>query len=214
MITTTFTSNGTFIATASLAVTMSAVGAGGAGSITGNGGSGGSYAEAYATLLSGSYTIVVGQATTTDGGNSYIASGSGKVLLRAPGGKQDGSVAHQETLLTGSKYATYGGYGSNDFQGYSSYNGSGGGGAGGQTGNGGNGQSAFFSTPNAPASGGLGNTASGNGGAGAFYYAGAATNRVVSAQDGVFPGGGGGGSYDYGASTAGAGANGKIIIVS
>ena len=214
MATTTFTSNGTFITTASLAVTMSAVGAGGAGSITGNGGSGGSYAEAYTTLLSGSYTVVVGQATSTDGGISYVASGSGKVLLRAPGGKQDGSIAHQDTLLTGSRYATYGGYGSNDFQGYSSYNGSGGGGAGGQTGNGENGASAFFSTPNAPASGGLGNTTSGNGGNGAFYYAGASVNGVISAGAGVFPGGGGGGSYDYGASSAGAGANGKIIIVS
>lgn len=214
MATTTFTSNGTFTTLVSLPVTMSAVGAGGAGSITGNGGSGGAYAEAYTTLLSGSYTVVVGQATATDGGISYIASGSGRILLRAPGGKQDGTIAHQQALLTGSKYATYGGYGSSDFQGYSSYNGSGGGGAGGATGNGGNGQSAFFSATNAPASGGLGNNSSGNGGVGAFYYAGAGVNGVVSAGAGVFPGGGGGGSYDYGASTAGAGANGRFIIVS
>lgn len=213
MATTTFTSNGTFVTLTALAVTMSAVGAGGAGSTGGSGGSGGSYAESYRTLKSGSYTIVVGQATATDGGNSYIVSGSGEILLRAPGGKQDGSIAHQEVLLTGSKYAYYGGY-SADFQGYASYNGSGGGGGGGQTGNGGNGTSAFFSTPNTPASGGLGNATSGNGGAGAFYNAGASLNGVIPAAAGVFPGGGGGGSYDYGASTAGSGANGVVTIKS
>jgi len=132
MPTTTYTSNGTFHVTgSSLAVTMSCVGAGGNGSSAGNGGSGGAYAQSYRTLYTGSYAVYVGQATATDGGNSYILSGSNNiVIIRAPGGKQDGTIDHQETLLTGSKYAYYGGRGCPDFLGYSSYNGSGGGQAG------------------------------------------------------------------------------------
>ena len=126
MPTTTYTSNGTFHVTgSSLAVTMSCVGAGGHGSSTGNGGSGGAYARSHRTLYTGSYSVYVGQVTTTDGGNSYILSGSNNiVIIRAPGGKKDGTIDHQEALLTGSVYAYYGGHGSPDFLGYSSYNGS------------------------------------------------------------------------------------------
>lgn len=214
MPTTTYTSNGTFVAAAPTAVTMSAVGAGGHGSNLGNGGSGGAFAQSYRTLLPGTYTIVVGQATATDGGHSYVASASGQILLRAPGGKIDGSIEHQENLLTGSKHAYYGGHGSPDFQGYASYNGSGGGQAGSINGNGQEGQSAFYSTPTEGAAGGNAYDGTGAGGTGAYYYAGPSTNKVISATDGIFPGGGGGGSFDYGTDTSGAGANGVVIIVS
>lgn len=214
MPTTTYTSNGTFVAATSTPVTMSAVGAGGHGSNFGNGGSGGAYAQSYRTLLPGTYTIVVGQATSTDGGNSYVASASGQILLRAPGGKSDGTIGHQEALLTGSKYAYYGGHGSPDFQGYASYNGSGGGQAGSINGNGEDGNSAFFSTTTTPANGGNAYNGTGAGGAGAYYYAGPATNGVISAEGGTFPGGGGGGSFDYGADSSGAGANGVVTIKS
>ena len=214
MATFTYTSNGTFHVTASsVAVTMSCVGAGGHGSNLGNGGSGGAYAQAYRTLYTGSYAVYVGQATTTDGGNSYILSGSGNVvIIRAPGGKADGTIDHQQTLLTGSKYAYYGGHGSPDFQGYASYNGSGGGQAGSISGNGQDGTSAFFSTTSAGASGGSLYSGVSAGGTGAYYYAGPATNAVITATDGTFPGGGGGGSYDYGTDRSGAGANGRVII--
>lgn len=214
MPTTTYTSNGTFTTLVPLAVTMSAVGAGGHGSNFGNGGSGGAFAQTYRTLLSGSYTIVVGQATAIDGGHSYVASASGQILLRAPGGKRDGTIDHQQTLLTGSKYAYYGGHGSPDFQGYASYNGSGGGQAGSINGNGQDGQSAFNSTTSAGAPGGNAYDGTGAGGAGAYYYAGPSTNGVIAAINGGFPGGGGGGSYDYGTDSSGPGANGVVIIVS
>lgn len=214
MATTTYTSNGTFTTLVPLAVTMSAVGAGGRGSSTGNGGSGGAYAQTYRTLLSGSYTVVVGQATATDGGHTYIASASGQILLRAPGGKQDGTITHQTALLTGSKYAYYGGQGCPDFQGYASYNGSGGGQAGSINGNGQDGQSAFYSTGTTPAAGGNAYGGVSAGGNGAFYYAGPAVNQVFAAGAGTFPGGGGGGSYDYGQNSNGGGANGVLIIVS
>lgn len=214
MPTTTYTSNSTFVAATSTPVTMSAVGAGGHGSNFGNGGSGGAYAQSYRTLLPGTYTIVVGQATSADGGHSYVASASGQILLRAPGGKLDGTIDHQEALLTGSRYAYYGGHGSPDFQGYASYNGSGGGQAGSVNGNGEDGDSAFFSTATTPAAGGNAYDGTGAGGGGAYYYAGPAKNGVISAEDGTFPGGGGGGSFDYGNDTSGAGANGVVIIKS
>jgi hypothetical protein len=214
MPTTTYTSNGTFHVTgSSLAVTMSCVGAGGNGSTVGNGGSGGAYAQSYRTLYTGSYAVYVGQATATDGGDSYILSGSNNVvIIRAPGGKQDGSIDHQSALLTGSKYAYYGGHGSPDFLGYSSYNGSGGGQAGSINGNGQSGQNAFFSTVSSPASGGYAYDGTGAGGDGAYYRAGSTTNGVIPATAGTAPGGGGGGSYDYGISSAGAGAAGIVTI--
>lgn len=214
MPTTTYTSNGTFVAAASTPVTMSAVGAGGHGSNSGNGGSGGAYAQSYRTLLPGTYTVVVGKATATDGGHSYVASASGQILLRAPGGKYDGTIDHQQTLLTGSKYTYYGGHGSPDFQGYASYNGSGGGQAGSINGNGQDGQSAFNSTTDAGAPGGRAYDGTGAGGAGAYYYAGSSTNGVISAINGGFPGGGGGGSYDYGRDSSGPAADGVVTIVS
>lgn len=213
--TTTYTSNGTLVLVAPTAVTMSAVGAGGHGSDTGNGGSGGAYAQTRATLNAGTYTVVVGKATASDGGNSYILSGSGNVvILRAPGGKKDGTITHQAALLTGSHYTYYGGHGSPDFQGYASYNGSGGGQAGSINGNGQDGQSALFSKETSAALGGSSYGGVGAGGNGAFYDAGPAYNGIVSAAAGTFPGGGGGGSYDYGVDSSGAGADGVVIVVS
>lgn len=214
MPTTTYTSNGTFVAATSTPVTMSAVGAGGHGSNLGNGGSGGAYAQTYRTLLPGTYTVVVGKATATDGGHSYVASASGQILLRAPGGKFDGTITHQQALLTGSKYAYYGGHGSPDFQGYASYNGSGGGQAGSINGNGQDGQSAFYSLGDTPASGGYAYDGTSAGGAGAYYYAGPSVNGVVKAKGGTSPGGGGGGSYDYGTDSSGEGGDGVVIIKS
>lgn len=214
MPTTTYTSNDTFVAATSTPVTMSAVGAGGHGSDLGNGGSGGAFAQSYRTLLPGTYTIVVGKATSTNGGDSYIASASGQILLMAPGGKKDGTIDHQQALLTGSKYAYYGGHGSPDFLGYASYNGSGGGQAGSINGNGQDGKSAFLSTQTAAASGGSAYDGTGAGGKGAYYYAGSTANGVIAATNGTFPGGGGGGSFDYGTDNSGAGADGVVIIVS
>lgn len=213
----TYLTNGTLSLTASKAVTIVCVGAGGRGSIAGNGGSGGGYAKTIVTLPSGSYPIVVGQATATDGGLSSFTSAS-VVICKAPGGKQDGTITHQTALLTGSVLG-YGGHGCPDFLGYGSYNGSGGGEAGTGVGaiNGAGGQSAYYSTATAPAAGGAsdgvnGVAGAGAGGSGAYYYAGAGVNQVRSAGNGAFPGGGGGGSYDYGTNSSGAGANGVVYV--
>ena len=214
----TYLTNGTLSLTASKEVIIVCVGAGGHGSRTGNGGSGGAYAKTIATLPSGSYPVVVGAATATDGGYSSVTSAS-IVICKAPGGNKDGTIAHQTALLTGSSVVGYGGHGYPDFLGYSSYNGSGGGEAG--TGvnaiNGADGTSAYYSTPTSPADGGAssgvnGVVGTGAGGAGAYYYAGGGVNQVRSAENGAFPGGGGGGSYDYGTNSAGAGANGVVYI--
>lgn len=216
--TVTYLTNGTFSLTASKAVTIVCVGAGGHGSITGNGGSGGAYAKTVRTLQSGSYPVVVGIATTANGGYSSFTSAS-VVICKAPGGNLDGTITHQTALLTGSSVVGYGGHGSPDFLGYASYNGSGGGEAGTGVGalNGADGQSAYYSERISPAAGGAsvgvnGVAGTGAGGAGAYYYAGAGVNQVFAAGNGVFPGGGGGGSYDYGVDTSGAGANGVVYV--
>lgn len=213
----TYTSNGTLALTASVSVSITCVGAGGHGSNAGNGGSGGAFASITKTLQSGSYPIVVGLATSTNGGNSYVSSAS-VIVCRAPGGNQDGTITHQTALLTGSVVG-YGGHGCPDFKGYASYNGSGGGEAGVGVGalNGADGQSAFYSTRENAAVGGAsvgvrGVAGAGAGGSGAFYYAGANVNQVFPAGNGTFPGGGGGGSYDYGNDSSGAGANGVVYI--
>lgn len=218
-ITQLFTTSGTFNLTSSVLVTITCVGAGGHGSITGNGGSGGAYAVTRKTLQSGSYTVTVGQATSTDGGDSYFTSAS-VIICRAPGGKNDGTITHQTALLTGSEAIGYGGHGSPDFQGYASYNGSGGGecGTGIGDGNGQDGQSAYYSTATSPARGGAsvgfeGNVGQGAGGVGSFYYAGANVSQIFPAGNGEFPGGGGGGAYDYGRDSSGGGAGGLVRVV-
>ena len=214
--TTTFLSSGTFGLTSTKTVTIECYGAGGRGSKTGNGGSGGAYSKRILSLNSGSYSVGVGKNDYNgygNGGDTWVKSGSHDVIIcQAGGGRQDGTIDWQLTQATGStKY--YGGYGSPDFQGYASYNGSGGGGGAGPTGNGSNGQSAFYSTSTVagPASGGLGNT-TGNGGNGGFYYAAAATNGVIAPSAGSFPGGGGGGAYDYGTAVEALGGDGVCYI--
>jgi hypothetical protein len=210
----TFLSSGTFSLTASKSCTIECYGAGGRGSKTGNGGSGGAYSKLIKTLGSGSYLVGVGQNDYNgygNGGDTWFKSGSADVIIcQAGGGRQDGTTDWQLTQATGStKY--YGGLGSADYQGYSSYNGSGGGGGAGPTGNGKDGQSAYLSTPYEAAAGGLGNT-TGNGGSGGYYYAGANVNRIVSPSKGSFPGGGGGGAYDYGAQIESLGGNGVCYV--
>lgn len=210
----TFLSSGTFGLTASAACTIECYGAGGRGSKTGNGGSGGAYSKVVKTLGSGSYLVGVGQNDYNgygQGGDTWFKSGSANVVIcQAGGGRQDGTIDWQLVQATGStKY--YGGYGASDFMGYASYNGGGGGGSGGPTGHGGSGQSAFFSTDSFPATGGLGNT-TGHGGSGSYYYAGAGRNGVISAKDGIFPGGGGGGTFDYGPATEALGGAGVCYV--
>jgi hypothetical protein len=209
----TFLSSGTLVLTESKAVTIECYGAGGRGSKTGNGGSGGAYSKLIKTLT-GSFLVGVGKNDYNgygNGGDTWFKSGSANVIIcQAGGGRQDGTIDWQLSAATGStKY--YGGYGSADFQGYASYNGSGGGGGAGPTGNGANGQSAFYSTGGSPATGGLGNT-TGNGGDGAYYYAGPCVNGVITAKDGAFPGGGGGGTFDYGPATEALGGNGVCYV--
>ena len=155
--------------------------------------------------------ITVGQATGSDGGDTYIKSGN-VIICRAPGGKRDGTIAHQAALLVGSASMTYGGQGSPDFVGYGSYNGAGGGSAGWASGSGADGQSAFTSTRLSGALGGVAQGGAGNGGSGAFLNGGPAVNFVEPATVGAAPGGGGGGSYDYGADTSAAGAVGAVTL--
>lgn len=212
--TTTFLSSGTFTLVSPATVTIQCYGAGGRGSKTGNGGSGGAYSSRAIALNAGAYLVGVGKNDYNgygNGGDTWVKSGSLDVIIcQAGGGNQDGSIANQLTAATGStKY--YGGYGSSDFQGYASYNGGGGGGGAGPTGNGANGQSAFFSTSNVAAAGGAGNT-TGKGGNGGFYYAAAATNGVISPSAGSFPGGGGGGAFDYGTADEALGGDGACYI--
>jgi len=213
MPTLTYTSNSTLSITASfVTASVQCWGAGGHGGLTGVGGSGGSYASSSLVFKSGSYPVYVGQATSTDGENSYITSGSSNVVvIRAAGGKQDGTVDHQAALNTGSiKYS--GGAGAGDFGGYASYNGGGGGGAGGLSGAGSDGSSASTSTTLTGATGGSAGSGGGAGGAGAYYYAGSNVNQVFAGEAGTSPGGGGGGGYDYGTSNSGNGGSGKVII--
>lgn len=210
----TFLASGTFGLTSSKSVTIECYGAGGRGSKTGNGGSGGAYSKVIKTLTSGSYLVGVGQNDYNgygNGGDTWFKSGSAAVIIcQAGGGNQNGTIANQLTSATGST-VYYGGYGSSDFQGYASYNGGGGGGGASSTVNGGNGQSAFYSTELTAASGGY-SVDGGNGGRGGFYFAGAATNGVIAPQAGTFPGGGGGGSYDYGAAYETDGGNGVCYV--
>lgn len=212
--TTTFFSSGTFGLTSSKSVTIECYGAGGRGSKTGNGGSGGAYSRVVKTLGSGSYLVGVGQNDYNgygNGGDTWFKSGSAAVIIcQAGGGSQDGTIDWQLTQATGSTNY-YGGYGSSDFQGYASYNGGGGGGGAGTSANGSNGESAYFSTVNTAASGGY-SVNGGNGGNGGFYYSGASTNRVVSPSEGKFPGGGGGGAYDYGNAYEALGGNGVCYV--
>jgi hypothetical protein len=194
-------------------------GAGGHGGPDGTGGSGGGYAgrgdiNAGIIIQSGSiFHICVGQAGVADGGTSSIATSSGYVFVRAPGGKQNGSISHQATLLTGS--VTYvGGTGGENYTGYSNYSGGGGGSRADYAANGVAGQSGFYATRLSGAPGGkVPNAMPFYAGSGSFYKAGANTNYIVSAGSGAM-GCGGGGGYDYpvGTDSSGAAGNGYATI--
>lgn len=98
---------GTYTFTSSVLLSGVAIacwGAGGNGSPTGNGGSGGAWCTQTADLKSGSYTVVVGARNYDgfgNGGDSYFVSAS-VIICRAPGGKIDGTTNHQTALMTGS----------------------------------------------------------------------------------------------------------------
>lgn len=214
-----FTSSTTLNLTSSKSVLIECFGAGGRGSKTGNGGSGGAYSAVTKTLGSGSYLIGVGKNDYNGygkGGDTWFKSGSANVIIcQAGGGNQDGTISNQLTYATGStKY--YGGTGCPDYTGYASYNGSGGGGGAGNGGNGQDGQGAFFSTTVSASLGGTGSwingDGTGNGGNGGFYYAGASVNGVFQPENGSYPGGGGGGAYDYGAETESLGGDGVVFL--
>lgn len=231
MATITFLTSSTWVYTASNgigsgSVTIEAWGAGGHGRATGGGGSGGAYAATSSIILNtGSFQIVIGTPTETDGGVTFVTA-SLLLRVRAAGGKQDGTVAHQAAINTGStKYA--GGEGGADSTGYSTYNGAGGGGAGASSGSGyagGNDPitddkllSSFYYRGSPGGTGGEpgfanGGTAGGSGSAGAYYQSGVGPQGVIAAVSGSVPGGGGGGSYDYGVDTSGHGAGGMVVI--
>ena len=222
----TYTSNGTLNLTASVSTAISCWGAGGDGNTNGTGGSGGAYATRTLTLQSGSYTIVVGQPNADgagNGGNTSFISAS-VIIIRAAGGKSDGTIAHQASLNTGS--TTYvGGTGASFSNGYGNY-GSGGGGSG--AGGLGNGVAAVASTLSGASFTVFGGTTggsvgadgsaagAGSGGNGAYYDAGP-NSRLIAATDGVVPAGGGGGGYSGETSnpvvTEGRGARGQVDIV-
>lgn len=214
-----FLSSATLNLTASKTVVIECFGAGGRGSKTGNGGSGGAYSKVTKTLEAGTYSIGVGKNDYNgygNGGDTWFKSGSANVVIcQAGGGRQDGTITWQLSQATGSTIY-YGGYGCPDFMGYASYNGSGGGGGAGNGGNGQSGQSAFFSTDLVAAVGGTGSwingDGTGNGGNGGFYYSGANVNKVHPPTDGAYPGGGGGGAYDYGAETETNGGDGVLFL--
>lgn len=198
--------------TGSVTASIECWGAGGHGTADGTGGSGGAYAVKSFIISSGSYTIVVGTSTSTDGGSSSFIDGA-DIIVTAAGGKADGTITGQIADSSGSTvYA--GGIGGANFTGYSAYNGGAGGGAGGAQGNGEAGQSGFYSTEIAAAKGGQYNNTGVDrfGGSGSYYYAGAGVNRVVPATTGDIPGCGGGGGYDYGTDTSAAGGAGLVSV--
>lgn len=221
----TYTSNATFNLTASVSTNISCWGAGGDGNSDGTGGSGGSYCSRTVTLQSGSYTITVGQRNADglgNGGNSTFVSASA-IIVRAAGGRSDGTIAHQAALNTGStKYV--GGSGASFSGDYGNY-GSGGGGSGG--GGLGNGVAAVASTLSGASFSVFGSTltgslgadgtaaGAGSGGNGAYYDAGP-NSRLIPATDGVEPAGGGGGGYTGESSgpvlTEGRGATGRVVV--
>jgi hypothetical protein len=211
-ITHTYTASGEWIfadVSGSGQVTIQCWGAGGNGNETRTGGSGGAYASSVLNLVPGTYVINVG--TPDNGGITNVISSSGEIIVQAPGGKSDGTIDHQPTLLTGS-ITSVGGIGASEYDGYSNYNGSGGGSCGGPSSNGQAGQSGLYAQREQGALGGISiDSVSGNGGAGAFFDAGT-LGIILPAKDGEIPGGGAGGAYSYLTETFGTGANGQAII--
>lgn len=225
--TTTYTSNGTFHVTASsVAVNISAWGAGGNGSANGTGGSGGAYAAKSVTLPTGSYSVTVGQPNSDgrgNGGNSTFVSAS-IILVRAAGGKSDGTIAHQAALNTGSTKYVGGAGGTFTATGYGNYGGAGGGSAAGGLGAGVAGSNGYDSGASFPAYGhpltgsvGASGGASGGGNGGnASYYDAGTNSRLIPATAGDAPGGGGGGGYSGETNTTviteGSGGVGRVTV--
>lgn len=223
--TTTYTANDTLVLATSKNIDVSCWGAGGDGNLNGTGGSGASYAGKSITLPAGTYTINVGQANADGFGNGGVSSfiSASVILVRAAGGKSDGTIAHQATLNTGStKYV--GGAGGAFVGGYGNYGSAGGGSSAGGIGNGvasSDSTSGGGSFPEFGASlvGGLGASgtpsAGANGGNGAYYDAGPCS-RLIPATNGDVPGGGGGGGYSGESSapviTQGSGGGGKVTV--
>ena len=224
MSTITFLTSSAWVFSASAgsgSVTIEAWGAGGHGRSTGGGGSGGAYSVTSSIILNtGSFQIVIGAPTTTDGGETYVTA-SGLLRVRAAGGKQDGTTSHQAAINTGST-SYIGGAGGVDSTGYSSYNGAGGGGSGAAGGTGYAGSndpivddtllSSFYYRNSPACPGGDAESGGGEGAAGAYYQSGVGPLGVIAAESGSVPGGGGGGSYDYGTDTSGHGGGGKVVI--
>lgn len=225
MATTTFYTSGTFTVTGSTSITASCWGAGGNGNLNGTGGSGGAYAQGKLTIQSGSYTVNVGQANADifgNGGASSFVSAS-VILVRAGGGKSDGTITGQSSVNTGSiKYT--GGLGGTFAANYGNYGGAGGGSSAGGLGNGvaganGSDTGASFPQFGHSLTGSLGasgtSSGGGNGGNAAYYYAGT-DSRLINATNGDIPGGGGGGGYSGETSTSvkteGLGGAGLVVI--
>lgn len=224
MATITFLTSSTWVYSASAgsgSVTIEAWGAGGHGRANGGGGSGGAYAVTSSIILNtGSFQVVIGAPTATDGGVTFVTA-SLLLRVRAAGGKLDGTVSHQAAINTGStKYV--GGLGGTDSTGYSNYNGAGGGSSGGSGGPGYPGASypisdekllSSFYYRNSPGSpGGVPSGSGAAGAAGAYYRSGVGPTGVSAAVSASAGGGGGGGGYDYGVDTSGHGGIGKVVI--
>ena len=189
-------------------------GAGGHGSHSGVGGSGGAYAEDTIILQAGNYFVNVGipdiYFESTNIQDTFISSSDGTILVRAPGGNNDGTIDDQYSLLTGS-IQFFGGRSPVS-------NNSGGGSSAGPTANGVDGQDGRYSTDISGAQGAPAVPGGGCGGESAYYNSGAGRNQVYYAQGGGFPGGGGGGDYsgydrtDGTTLTGAQGGSGQVIL--
>ena len=223
----TFTSNTAWTFTGSLlsgggsgscTASFSAWGAGGHGNSNGVGGSGGGYAgtdvnDGFLVQTGSVITIVVGSASAADGQASSVITGSSPHIVRAAGGKMDGTIDHQAALQTGS-YTYVGGLGGENFTGYDNYAGGGGGSRADASADGVAGQSGLFAAREAGAPGGkVPNAMPFYGGSGSYYYAGANKNGIVAGGTGDM-GCGGGGGYEYpaGGNSSGAGGNGYVTV--
>jgi hypothetical protein len=225
MATTTFYKSGTFSVTGSTSIGVSCWGAGGNGNSNGKGGSGGAYAAKTLTIQSGSYTVDVGQVNADifgNGGASSFTSAS-VIVVRAGGGRSDGTITGQSSLNTGSTKYT-GGIGGTFAENYGNYGGAGGGSAAGGIGNGaaganGSDTGASFPQFGHSLTGSLGASGAasggGNGGNAAYYYAGT-DSRLINATNGDVPGGGGGGGYSgetrVSVKTEGFGGSGMVTV--
>lgn len=205
MTTVVFTSSGIFSITGSnISCSISVWGAGAAGSISGNGGSGGAFASSSLQLSTGvTYSASVGLGGTFTSGNGQTSSFSGSgAYVSAAGGFQNGTVTSQSGSSSGSIYYN-GGVGGAYYTGSGNSNGSGGGsvagpfspGAAGYSGTGLN----VLSRYNQGAFGGAGPT-SGSNPSTTWYITGSAlvgTNYFGNGTGSYYNGAGGSGSFYY-----------------